>query len=55
MEETKNKDVDTVSVPDIERRPYRTPTLRTLGNIQSVVQHATGTQGDGGGAGASSS
>lgn len=55
MDENKNRDVDQGSVSVNERRPFRTPTLRTLGNVQSVVQHGGDTNGDGGTPGNSNS
>lgn len=50
MDENKNnKDVEADSSRDHQLRPYRTPTLRTLGNAQSVVLAGASGPFDGGG------
>lgn len=54
MDDNRNEDVEQGSSGDVERRLYRTPTLRFLGNVQSVVQHTTSmVGGDGGDVGTS--
>ena len=54
MEDLKTEYPAASEMPIVERRPYRTPTLRRLGDIQSVVQGHGGNGPDGGGSSATS-
>jgi hypothetical protein len=55
MDNIENRDVDMITNQDEARRPYRTPTLRNLGNIQVVVESGPSGSFDGGGVNNSSS
>jgi hypothetical protein len=49
MDEQRNEFVAVAATPNSNLKPYQTPALRRLGDIQSVVQSSGNNGGDGGG------